>query len=117
MWASGKASIAICDRCNRKFPYQKLRADGNSPGLRVCDDDWDPRNPWRDPPIRPDAITLKFPRPDVQLIAGDIIYPDYTNPVNPIPPASFFAMFEGLEGGGAVELEGGGGLVELEGGP
>lgn len=94
-----------------------LRADGNSPGLRVCLDCWDPKNPWRLPPIKPDAITLKFPRPDVPLIAGDILYPDYTNPVNPIPPANTFVMFEGLEGGGAVALEGGGGLVELEGGP
>lgn len=72
MWASGNASIAICDRCNRKRPYRCLRADGNSPGLRVCSDSdcYDPRNPWRDPPIQPDAITLRYPRPDVPLTFG-----------------------------------------------
>lgn len=69
MWASGNASIAICDRCNRKRPYRCLRADGNSPGLRVCSDSdcWDPKNPWRLSPIQPDAITLRYPRPDVPL--------------------------------------------------
>jgi hypothetical protein len=88
MYASGRASIAICDRCSFKFPYQDLRADGNSPGLRVCEDCRDPKNPWRDPPIQPDAITLKFPRPDIPLTAGNVQYPDLTNvtPANSVPP-------------------------------
>lgn len=69
--ASGYASIAICDRCNFKFPYMELRADGNSPGLRVCESCWDPKDPWRLPPIQPDAIALKYPRPDTPLAPGD----------------------------------------------
>lgn len=117
MYASGQASIAICDRCNRKRPYRALIADGNSPGLRVCGDSdcWDPKNPWRLPPIKPDAITLRFPRPDTPL-PGGIPYPDYTNPSNPNPPNSTFSDFESLGGGvGAIELEpGGAGKVELE---
>lgn len=92
-----------------------LRADGNSPGLRVCQDCFDPKNPWRLPPIQPDAIILKFPRPDTPLDAG-VPYSDITNPVNPVPPASDFPFFEGLQGSGAVELEDGSGLVELESG-
>lgn len=46
-----------------------LIADGNSKGLRVCSDRdcWDPRNPYRLPPIPPDRFNLKFPRPDVPL--------------------------------------------------
>lgn len=78
--ASGRASIAICDRCNFKYPYQDLRADGNSPGLRVCQTCWDPKNPWNLPPIQPDPISLKYPRPDTPLIAGDTSYPDITVP-------------------------------------
>lgn len=70
MLASGRASIAICDRCNFKYDYQVLRADGNSPGLRVCPDCRDPKNPWRLPPLRPDAIALRFPRPDTPLVVG-----------------------------------------------
>lgn len=65
--ASGRASIAICDRCNFKYPYQELRADGNSPGLRVCECCRDPKDPWRLPPTQPDAIALKFPRPDTPI--------------------------------------------------
>lgn len=73
MLARGDASIAICDRCNRKRPYQILIADGNSPGLRVCSDSdcRDPKDPWRLPPIQPDAIALKYPRPDTPLVPGD----------------------------------------------
>ncbi len=65
--ASGRASIAICDRCCCKYDYQTLRADGNSPGLRVCPSCWDPKDPWRLAPARPDAIALKFPRPDTPI--------------------------------------------------
>lgn len=65
--SNGRAALAMCDRCNRYFPYGELRADGNSPGLRVCNDDYDPKSPWRLPPARPDAISLKYPRPDTPL--------------------------------------------------
>lgn len=65
--ASGRASIAICDRCNFKFDYMMLHADGNTPGLRVCPDCRDPKDPWRLPPVRPDAIALAKPRPDTPI--------------------------------------------------
>lgn len=115
MYASGRVAIAICDRCNFKKKYTELSADGNSPGLRVCASCKDPKNPWRENPISPDAITLRFPRPDTPL-PGGIPYPDYTNPSNPNPPNSTFSDFEGIGGGiGAVEIEpGGAGKVELE---
>lgn len=86
MGYSDRCAIAICDRCNFKKKYTELRADGNSPGLRVCDSCWDPKNPWRLPAIQPDNILLKYPRPDTLLVAGDISYPDLTNPANPVPP-------------------------------
>lgn len=64
---SNKVAIGICDRCNFKYKNSELRADGNTPGLRVCESCWDTKDPWRLPPIRPDAIALKYPRPDVSL--------------------------------------------------
>lgn len=77
--------LAICDRCSFKYPWKDLLTDGNSPGLRVCKNCWDPKNPWRLPPIKADRISLRWSRPDVPLDAG-IPYPDITNPVNPVPP-------------------------------
>lgn len=83
VFAPGDIAIAVCDRCNRKFPYKELRPDGNSPGLRVCAEDWDMKDPWRLPPIQPDAFVLRFPRPDVPLIVQE--NPDPNNPY-PGPP-------------------------------
>lgn len=106
--------IAICDRCSFKFAHSVLVKDGNSPGLRVCPSCKDCRNPWRDPPIKGDRIALKWSRPDVPLVAGNVQYPDLTNPVNPTPPANTFTPVEGLEGTGNVTLEGGGEIVGFE---
>lgn len=66
-YSSGSIAIAICDRCKFKFPYTALMADGDKPGLRVCPDCWDIKDPYRLPPRQPEAITLRFPRPDVSL--------------------------------------------------
>lgn len=63
----GAVSIAICDRCKMKMEYSVLRADGNSPGLRVCGECWDRKDPWRLPRPKEKAIALRFPRPDLEL--------------------------------------------------
>lgn len=60
-------SVAICDRCNRKFAYVDLMPDPNFPGMRVCKDDLDQFDPWRLPAIQPENITLRHPRPDVSI--------------------------------------------------
>lgn len=64
---SDRVAIAICDRCSFKFAIDKLKADGNSPGLRVCNDCRDPKDPWRFAPVMPDAIALRKPRPDTNI--------------------------------------------------
>lgn len=69
--ASGKSSIAICDRCCMQYPYQELQPDGNQPGLQVCRTCRDPKDPWRLSPEKPDNICLKYPRPDTPLAMGD----------------------------------------------
>jgi hypothetical protein len=67
-------SVAICDRCNRKFAYVDLMPDPNFPGMRVCKDDLDNFDPWRLPARQTENIALRFPRPDQNLgIAPDLL--------------------------------------------
>jgi hypothetical protein len=62
-------AIAVCDRCNRKFPWDVLQPDTNSPGLRVCPDDLDQLDPYRLPARQTETITLAWARPDVSLVS------------------------------------------------
>ena len=71
--------IGICDRCRKKFPLDQLLEDPNAPGLRVCAADRDVLDPYRLPAPGPDIITLRFVRPDVQLVATSI---DFNNDFN-----------------------------------
>ena len=65
----GTAAIGICARCSRKVPYGELRPDGNSPGLRVCNDPgcYDVKDPYRYPARQTENIALRYPRPDEPL--------------------------------------------------
>jgi len=60
-------SVAICDRCRRKFAYTELMPDPNFPGMRVCKDDLDNFDPWRLPARQTENIALRFPRPDTDI--------------------------------------------------
>ena len=49
-----------------------MRSDPNSPGLQVCDQGCaDELDPYRLPARQTERITLRFPRPDVSVDAGD----------------------------------------------
>ena len=63
-------SVAICDRCSRKFAYTELMPDPNFPGMRVCKADLDNYDPWRLPARQTENIALRFPRPDVSVATG-----------------------------------------------
>lgn len=65
-------SVAICDRCSRKFAYTELMPDPNFPGMRVCKEDLDKFDPWRLPARQTENIALRFPRPDVSIATGPI---------------------------------------------
>lgn len=67
--SDGHRSQAICDRCRATFKWQQLMPDPNALGLRVCKDCIDIYNPYRLPPISPDAIALPWTRPYVNLVA------------------------------------------------
>lgn len=60
-------AIGICGRCSRKFPLDELQPDPNYPGLRVCRADLDDYDPYRLPARQPEAIAVRFPRPDTPL--------------------------------------------------
>jgi hypothetical protein len=64
-------AIAICDRCGTKKYYDELKPDGNSPGLRVCVQCWDVKDPWRLPARKTEDITLHYPRPDDEVATND----------------------------------------------
>jgi hypothetical protein len=72
-------SIAICDRCKMKRAHSVMRSDPNFPGLRVCDQGCaDEKDPYRLPARQTERITIRFPRPDLdiavknnQLITGE----------------------------------------------
>ena len=65
--SSGSIAKAVCDRCRTRYTYTELRADGNSPGLKVCSGCWDSKDPYRFAPAQPDAVTLQTPRPDTPI--------------------------------------------------
>jgi hypothetical protein len=73
MSATGEKSIAICDRCHVKMPYTKLRSDGNSPGLKVCPDCWDTKDPYRLTARKTEQMSLQHARPD-RPISADSAY-------------------------------------------
>lgn len=61
-------AIAVCDRCKMKYPHAVLRPDPNFPGLQVCDTGCaDQFDPYRLPARKTERITIRFPRPDVNL--------------------------------------------------
>lgn len=65
-------SVAICDRCRRKFAYTDLMPDPNFPGMRVCAADLDNFDPWRLPALQTENIALRFPRPDTDIATGPV---------------------------------------------
>jgi len=72
-------AIAICDRCKMKRAHSVMRSDPNFSGLQVCDQGCaDEKDPYRLPARPTERITIRFPRPDLdiavknnQLITGE----------------------------------------------
>ena len=61
-YASGKHSLARCDRCGFVEKYLDLKQEWN--GLRVCHECFEPKHPQLDPqPYRTDPEALRDPRP------------------------------------------------------
>lgn len=89
---NGGNGIGLCDRCKKIEPYQKLRKDGNVPGMLVCKECWDPIDCYRLPPHIAGPFIIPNPRPDVVLTVPtlyesntDNVYIDVTEPYGPLP--------------------------------
>lgn len=72
------AGIGLCDRCQRKFPLDELRPDGDSPGLLVCREDRDQLDPYKLPARKQENISLRVIRPDVDIDVEADSYPSET---------------------------------------
>lgn len=83
-------SVAICDRCSRKFAYTDLMPDPNFPGMRVCKDDLDNYDPWRLPARQTENIALRFPRPDTPLGQPANLINTQGAPNDPVQYDNFF---------------------------
>ena len=71
-YASGKYSLAICDRCGFRYKYKELRKEGNN--LFVCAECYEPKASQIDPvPHAADPEAIRDPRPQLSpsVIAGD----------------------------------------------
>lgn len=61
-------AIAVCDRCKMKYPYANQLADKNIPAIKVCSTECqDEFDPYRLAPRPTERISLRFPRPDVDV--------------------------------------------------
>lgn len=62
-FASGKFALGICDYCGQQYMLRDLKK--NWRGYKVCEADYEPKEPQLDPlKYRGDAIALFEPRPD-----------------------------------------------------
>lgn len=76
-YASGKYALSLCDKCGLTFRYLNIKSEAGT-GFRVCSgcDDGQynlfdhPQNHVGDAFRRPEAINLRYPRPDVPLAVG-----------------------------------------------
>ena len=84
-YATGKYSIAICDRCGIQYPYMSLITEVDTQE-QVCAGCVDEPDPYRRRLYRVDAVALEKPRPDTNLAI------DYSseeeNPIVPITPGT-----------------------------
>ena len=71
IFSAGNSAMFVCDRCRITYPYSQMRRDGQARGVMVCNDPgcWDHKTPYALPPIQPDAMVLRNPRPLVHLVA------------------------------------------------
>lgn len=102
-------SVAICDRCSRKFAYTELYPDPNFPGMRVCKDDLDQFDPWRLPARQTENIALRFPRPDTPIGTGNNLLNTQGNPNDPVQYDNFVIQ-------GIPPAAGSQGVLDLNGG-
>ena len=81
-FASGKNSIAMCDRCGFRFKLTALRKEvvkTKTYNLLVCPECWDPDQPQLQLGMYPvdDPQGLRDPRPDRSYVASGLLADGY----------------------------------------
>ena len=104
-YATGKRSLAICDRCGQRYRYPKLRKEWT--GLKTCPDCFEPKHPQLEPskvPFEPQV--LHEPRPDIkEVLSVTITFPvvnGVTFSLEPFLPSVFTAVGTVTFGGDVV---------------
>ena len=74
-FASGKHSIAECDRCGQRFKLSQLRKltiKTRMVSIKVCDECWEPDQPQLQLGLYPvnDPQAVREPRPDISYYAS-----------------------------------------------
>jgi hypothetical protein len=78
-FASGKFSIADCDRCGQRFKLKQLRFEVVKTKLyqlKVCPECWDPYHPQLQLDMYPidDPQGVRQPRPDITYVTAGLNY-------------------------------------------
>jgi len=81
-YATGKHSLALCDRCGQQYDYVTLRKEWT--GFRVCPECFEQKHPQLEPrTVRFEPEALWHPRPDqkeaVQILVGQSVFPLLAN--------------------------------------
>ena len=76
-FASGKHSIAECDRCGQRFKLSQLRKltiKTRMVSIKVCDECWEPDQPQLQLGLYPvnDPQAVREPRPDISYYASGV---------------------------------------------
>ena len=65
-YASGKYSLALCDRCGQRYQYLVLRKEWT--GFKVCPECYEPKHPQLEPKRTiNEPIALYQPRPEARM--------------------------------------------------
>ena len=75
MYAPGRNAVGFCRRCGDKVKLSALRPDGEN-NLLVCRDCYDIKHPAKMPIDTSDAMLLKNPAPDLDLVASRVLTDD-----------------------------------------
>ena len=70
-YASGRYSVAICDRCGFRYKSTKLRKEWTA--FRGCSECYEPKHPQLDPPrhlVDPQALKNPSPSVPASRVAG-----------------------------------------------
>jgi len=81
-YATGKHSLALCDRCGQQYDYVTLRKEWT--GFRVCPECFEQKHPQLEPrTVRFEPEALWHPRPDekepLQILVGQSVFPPLAN--------------------------------------